>query len=87
MKMLSSSASGTHTLQGKRGMIMHQGRGRCPPQRSYRQGVRTAKIIGFALIALGALLLFLCIPGWAWAALAGCLLVVAGLLVIRLSRR
>ena len=40
-----------------------------------------------ALIALGLLLLFLCIPGWAWAALAGCLLVAAGFLLIRVSRR
>ena len=68
-------------------MTMHHGRSRCPPQRSYRQSVRTAQIIGFALIGLGLLLLFLCIPGWAWAALAGCLLVAAGLLMIRVSRR
>ena len=66
---------------------MHHGRGRCPPQRSYRQSVRTAQLIGFALIGLGLLLLFLCIPGWAWAALAGCLLVAAGLLLIRVGRR
>lgn len=49
--------------------------------------MRTAQIIGLVLIGLGLLLLFLCIPGWAWAALAGCLLVVAGLLLIRVSRR
>lgn len=66
---------------------MHHGRSRCPPQRSYRQSARTAQIIGMALIGCGLLLLFLCIPGWAWAALAGCLLVAAGLLLIRVSRR
>ena len=49
--------------------------------------MRTAQIIGLALIGLGLLLLFLCIPGWAWAALAGCLLVAVGLLLIRVSRR
>ena len=66
---------------------MHRGRERCPSRRSYRQGVKTAKLIGFSLIGLGLLLLFLCIPGWAWAALAGCLLVAAGLLLIRVSGR
>lgn len=85
--MLSCAALGQHTLSVKRGMIMKPGRSRCPPQRSYRQSVRTVQIIGLALIALGLLLLFLCIPGWAWAAMAGCLLVAAGLLLIRVSRR
>ena len=77
----------THRLAVKRGMTMYQGRSRCPPQRSYRQKSRTAQLIGMVLIGLGLLLLFLCIPGWAWAALAGCLLVAAGLLLIRVSRR
>ena len=66
---------------------MHQGRSRCPPKRSYRQSANTARVIGMALIGLGLLLLFLCIPGWAWAALTGCLLVAAGFLLIRVSRR
>ena len=84
---LSSFASRAHSLRVKRGMTMHRGRERCPSQRSYRQSVKTAKLIGFSLIGLGLLLLFLCIPGWAWAALAGCLLVAAGLLLIRVSGR
>lgn len=85
--LLSSSAIGPHTLTVKRGIVMHKRRSRCPPQRTYRQGVKLARIIGVTLIALGLLLLFLCIPGWAWAALAGCLLVAAGFLLIRVSRR
>ncbi|MCH5286215.1 MAG: hypothetical protein J1E43_02240 [Christensenellaceae bacterium] len=66
---------------------MYQGRSRCPPQKSYKQSARTAQMIGLVLIGLGLLLLFLCIPGWAWAALAGCLLVAVGFLLIRASRR
>ena len=66
---------------------MHQGRSRCPPRRTYRQSAKLARTIGVSLIALGLLLLFLCIPGWAWAAMAGCLLVAAGFLLIRIGRR
>lgn len=84
---MSCPVSEPHSLQVKRGMTMNHGRGRCPPKRSYRQSVKTAQWIGFGLIGLGLLLLFLCIPGWAWAALAGCLLVTVGLLLIRVSRR
>ena len=87
MKILSFAAAGSHTLPVKWGMTMVHGRSRCPPKKSYKQRSHTAQIIGLALIGLGLLLLFLCIPGWAWAALAGCLLVAAGLLLIRVSRR
>ena len=37
-------------------------------------------------LAAGLLLMFLCIPGWAWAALAGILLIAAGCALIHLSR-
>lgn len=53
--------------------------------RCYRDPNRLLQIIGGALVAVGLLLLFLCIPGWAWAALAGIVLVAAGVLLIRLS--
>ena len=39
--------------------------------------------IGLVLIAAGLILLFACIPGWAWAALAGILLIVVGYALIR----
>lgn len=39
--------------------------------------------LGIALIVSGLLLLFVCIPGWAWAAAAGILLVLLGWLLIR----
>ncbi|MBQ8555013.1 MAG: hypothetical protein IJ438_03965 [Clostridia bacterium] len=45
------------------------------------------RIVGALLIAAGLLLLFLCIPGWAWAALAGVLLVAAGYILISLGGR
>lgn len=41
--------------------------------------------VGIVLIALGLLLLFICIPGWAWAAAAGILLILAGYLLLRLN--
>ncbi len=43
------------------------------------------QIIGIALIAIGVLLLFICIPGWAWAAIIGIALIVVGYLLIRLN--
>ena len=42
--------------------------------------------VGIILLAAGLLLMFLCIPGWAWAALAGILLIAAGCALIHLSR-
>lgn len=41
--------------------------------------------LGIVLIAVGLILLFACIPGWAWAALAGLLLIVVGYALIRLE--
>jgi len=36
------------------------------------------KLLGCLFISAGLVLLFLCIPGWAWAALAGAALIGAG---------
>ena len=36
------------------------------------------RLLGCVFIAVGLLLLFLCIPGWAWAAMAGTALICAG---------
>ena len=44
-------------------------------------------LLGCVLIAAGLLLLFLCIPGWAWAAMAGAALVMAGWALINTCRR
>ena len=45
----------------------------------------TLLIIGVVLLGLGLLLMFLCIPGWAWAILAGIALIAAGYALIRLA--
>ncbi len=44
------------------------------------------EIAAYCLLAIGALLLFLCIPGWAWAALIGCLFIVAGIILLKISQ-
>lgn len=40
--------------------------------------------VGYVLLAAGAILLFACIPGWAWLALLGVLLMAAGWLVLKM---
>ena len=45
------------------------------------------KLLGCVFISAGLLLLFLCIPGWAWAALAGGALVCSGWALIDTCRR
>ena len=42
------------------------------------------RLLGAMLLAAGLLLLFLCVPGWAWAALVGAMLVAFGLWLITL---
>lgn len=51
--------------------------------RCYRGG--GLNVLGAVLAAAGLILLFMCIPGWAWAALAGILLIAAGYVLIRLD--
>ena len=51
--------------------------------RCYRGG--GLPVLGAVLVAAGLILLFMCIPGWAWAALAGILLIAAGYVLIRLD--
>lgn len=46
---------------------------------------RFAAIAGYVLIVVGVILLFICIPGWAWVALLGVVLMAAGLLLLRFS--
>ena len=47
---------------------------------------KIAAIAGYVLIAIGIILLFCCIPGWAWLALLGVVLLAAGVLLLRISR-
>lgn len=63
-----------------------QDRGRQAYVQCYKsQNNLALQIIGLILIGIGLLLLFLCIPGWAWAALIGTLLIAAGYLLLRLN--
>lgn len=43
-------------------------------------------IAGYALVVLGIILLFACIPCWAWLALLGLGLMIAGVLLLKLSK-
>ena len=45
------------------------------------------KFLGCVFISAGLLLLFLCIPSWAWCALAGATLICAGWALISTCRR
>ena len=44
------------------------------------------QIAGYVLLAVGALILFLCIPCWAWIALLGVALVGLGILLLSGSK-
>jgi len=50
------------------------------------RGNRVTQIAGVFLILLGLALLFMCIPGWAWAAVAGAALIAAGYLLLCLNQ-
>lgn len=62
---------------------MQNGWGRPTYRRCYKGNALPT--IGVVLIAVGLILLFACIPGWAWAALAGVLLIAFGYALIRLD--
>lgn len=57
-----------------------------PMQRCYPAGKNAAlTAAAYALLVLGVLLLFVCIPCWAWLALIGLGLIAAGLLLLKLN--
>jgi len=43
------------------------------------------EIVGYVLLIVGVILLFFCIPGWAWLAILGLALIIAGYFLLRLS--
>lgn len=47
------------------------------------KGGKAASIIGILLIAVGVLLIILCVPLWAWLAIVGAALILVGLLLVR----
>lgn len=63
--------------------MMQNGWGRQGSRRYCRHSM--LPIIGVGMMAAGLLLLFACIPGWAWMALTGVVLIVAGYALIRLQ--
>ena len=60
-------------------------RKRPPPTVRVRDAAEV-RVLGVVLIAAGLVLLFLCIPGWAWAAMIGAALVAAGFWLVTLGR-
>ncbi|NCB05095.1 MAG: hypothetical protein EOM69_06185 [Clostridia bacterium] len=44
------------------------------------------EVLGYILIGVGVILLFLCIPGWAWVALIGVVMVVLGYFLVKISK-
>ena len=65
--------------------VRYQPYGQCEPPHPSAEGIW--KMLGCVFISAGLLLLFLCIPGWAWAALAGLALVCCGWMLISTCRR
>ena len=58
-----------------------------PMEKCYPSGQSPALVIvGYVLLGLGAILLFLCVPGWIRPALVGVGLIAAGLLLLRLGK-
>ncbi|MBQ7849121.1 MAG: hypothetical protein IJ343_05310 [Clostridia bacterium] len=66
-------------------MRVQRSRKRVRPGRGRRDTAQIC-LLGIILIAAGMVLLFLCIPGWAWAALIGAALVMAGWWLISFGR-
>lgn len=85
--MKSFAAQDLHMLTMKRGGGMCEGRERRLVRRRKRPHAGSVVTAGIAMLTVGLLLIFLCLPGWAWAALTGLLLVVAGMLLIRAGGR
>lgn len=58
-----------------------------PMERCYPAGRSVPLIvIGYTLLGLGVILLFACIPCWAWFALLGVGLIALGWLLLRLGK-
>ena len=57
-----------------------------PVQKCYPTGVsKPLRLAGIAMTILGAILLFVCVPCWAWLALLSVGLIAVGLILLKLS--
>ncbi len=55
-------------------------------QRCYPAGNnRVFELIGYVLLIVGIILLFVSLPGWVWIALLGIALMVVGYILLRIS--
>ena len=58
-----------------------------PIQKCYpAQTIKPLCFAGYAMIVLGIILLFCCAPCWIWLAVLGVSLMVAGVLLLRISK-
>ncbi len=57
-----------------------------PREKCYRTGASKPLVAaGYAALLIGAVLLFVCIPCWAWLALFGLAFLAAGFLLLKIS--
>ena len=57
-----------------------------PVEKCYPSGTSALSITGYVLLAVGILLLFICIPRRVWLALVGVLLMAAGWFLLKVSK-
>lgn len=57
-----------------------------PYEKCFPGGSKLLPIAGYVLLAAGILLVFCCIPVWAWLALLGILLIAAGFVLLGISQ-
>ena len=85
---MATNAQLLHTLIGKRGMNMRYGwQNHQACERHYHQPQPWIQVLAVVMIAVGLMLLMLCIPSWAWTVLVGAALVVVGCLLLGVCRR
>ena len=54
-------------------------------RRTRRMDLPCVRLLGVVLLAAGLVMLFACVPGWAWSILAGAALVALGLWLVTLG--
>ncbi len=57
-----------------------------PYEKCYPSNSKALTLAAYALLAIGIVLVFLCVPAWAWLALLGVLLMAAGFVLLQISQ-